>query len=61
MSYEQYINVLIDYGLLDDYGTLNNYETALKMYNTDEELREEYSNCFEWFKVYVREMVIDGI
>ncbi len=41
MSYEQYINVLIDNDLLDEYGTINDYETALKTFENDEEAQEQ--------------------
>ncbi|MCM3387295.1 hypothetical protein M3649_04000 [Ureibacillus chungkukjangi] len=60
MSYEQYMEVLIDNLLVFKYGTLDDYTAALNMFS-DDECKEQYSNCLEWFSDYVPNMVMDGI
>lgn len=60
MSYYQYLHVLADNWLIDQYGTLDDYTAALNMFS-DDEVKEQYSNCLEWFSDYVPNMIMDGI
>ena len=59
MSYKQYLDVLVDNWLIDQYDTLEDYNAALQLFN--EEYKEEYSNCLEWFNDYVPNIKMDGI
>lgn len=62
MSYEQYIDVLIENDLLhhEDLGTVSKYEQALQLYNDDNELQEQYSTCLEWFNDLVAYEKMNG-
>lgn len=63
MTYQQYIDVLIQNDLLDheDLGTVSKYEQTLELYNDDEQLQEQYESCLEWFNDLVSYEKMNGL